>query len=518
MPDLRKKALFLAAAVALVASPALFAQPIAQPTTKPAGGDAKNLYVVGYAHLDTQWRWTYPMVIDDYIPATLDDNFALFDKYPGYVFNFSGSRRYEMMKEYYPEKYEKLKSYVAAGKWFPAGSSVDEGDANVPSAESLVRHVLYGNRFFDREFDLHSHEFMLPDCFGFPAGLPSVLAYCGVKGFSTQKLTWGSANGIPFKVGVWSGPDGGSVIAALDPGAYTGRVREDLSQSQSWLTRIDNTGKQSGFFGDYHYFGTGDRGGAPDEGSVDFVMKSIAGDGPLTVVSSKADAMFDAVTPEQRAKLPTYDGELLLTEHSAGSITSQAYMKRWNRKNELLADGAEKASVAASWLGARPYPAERLYHAWDLVLGSQMHDILPGTSVPKAYVYSWNDEVIALNGFAAVETDAVGGVSAALDTRGDGASLVVYNPLSFARTDAVEASVTFDADAPQSRQRDRPRRQGRGGAGAVARRQDGQAAVPGNRPVGRLRGLPRQGRRRRSLDVEGLEKLARKRPPPRQAR
>ena len=68
------------------------------------------------------------------------ENFPLFDKYPHYVFNFSGSRRYQMMREYYPLDYERLKRYVAAGKWFPCGSSVDENDANVPSAESLVRH------------------------------------------------------------------------------------------------------------------------------------------------------------------------------------------------------------------------------------------------------------------------------------------------------------------------------------------------------------------------------------------
>ena len=436
-------------ATSVVLATAFQAASADEPATRPAADADRRLYVVGYAHLDTQWRWTYPMVIDDYIPATLDDNFKLFDKFPGYVFNFSGSRRYEMMKEYYPQSYEKLKEYVAAGKWFPAGSSVDEGDANVPSAESGIRHVLYGNRFFRREFGKASDEFMLPDCFGFPAGLPSILAHCGLKGFSTQKLTWGSANGIPFKVGVWEGPDGKSVIAALDPGAYTGRVREDLSQSRGWLTRINNTGDQSGAYVDYHYFGTGDKGGAPDERSVDFVMKSVAGDGPVRVISSQADAMFDAITPEQRVKLPHYKGELLLTEHSAGSITSQAYMKRWNRKNELLADAAETASVAAAWLGGRPYPLARLNAAWDLVLGSQMHDILPGTSVPKAYVYSWNDEVVALNQFAAVETDAVGGVSAALDTRVQGVPVVVYNPLSFARADVVEARVTFDADPPQ---------------------------------------------------------------------
>src|SRR3990172_2946012 len=85
----------------------------------------KVLYCVGYAHLDTQWRWDFPTTIDKYIRDTLDQNFALFEKFPGYVFNFTGSVRYEMMKEYYPEKYEQLKTHIAAGRWFVSGSSVD---------------------------------------------------------------------------------------------------------------------------------------------------------------------------------------------------------------------------------------------------------------------------------------------------------------------------------------------------------------------------------------------------------
>lgn len=401
-----------------------------------------TLYVVPYAHLDTQWRWAYPQVIREYIANTLHRNFDLIEKYPNYVFNFSGSRRYEMMKEYYPADYERLKGYIKAGRWFPCGSSVDEGDANVPSAESLVRHVLYGNHYFRKEFGVASDEFMLPDCFGFPYALPSVLVHCGVKGFSTQKLTWGSAVGIPFKVGTWEGPDGKSIVAALDPGSYSADVSEDLSQNTSWLARIQNTGRISGAYTDYHYYGIGDQGGSPREPAVNWVEKSIAGKGPITVVSAQADEMFRSLTPGQIGKLPHYKGELLLTEHSAGSVTSQAYMKRWNRKSELLADAAEKASVAAMWLGSASYPSHRLYTAWDLILGSQMHDMLPGTSIPKAYEYCWNDYLLAQNMLASVTTDAVGAVANSMDTRGDGQSLVVYNPLSIAREDVVEATLS----------------------------------------------------------------------------
>ena len=91
--------------------------------TPPDLSKQPTLYVVPYAHLDTEWRWDYPTTIREYLPATLRDNFALFEKYPNYVFNFSGANRYRMIKEYYPADYEKVKKYIAAGRWFPSGSS-----------------------------------------------------------------------------------------------------------------------------------------------------------------------------------------------------------------------------------------------------------------------------------------------------------------------------------------------------------------------------------------------------------
>ena len=38
-----------------------------------------TVYVVGYAHLDTQWRWEYPQTISEYIRNTMHDNFGVYD-------------------------------------------------------------------------------------------------------------------------------------------------------------------------------------------------------------------------------------------------------------------------------------------------------------------------------------------------------------------------------------------------------------------------------------------------------
>jgi alpha-mannosidase len=206
-----------------------------------------------------------------------------------------------------------------------------------------------------------------------------------------------------------------------------------------WPRRVERNGKVSGVFTDYHYYGTGDTGGAPLEDSVRMMQEIVArNDGPLKVVSANAEQMFLNIRPEQIKGLPRYEGDLLLTDHSAGSITSQAYQKRWNRKNELLADAAEKASVGAAWLGSRTYPQERLNNAWTLVMGGQFHDILPGTATPKAFQFSWNDDVIAMNQFAGVLTSATEGIASALNTQTVGTPIVVYNPLNIEREDVVE--------------------------------------------------------------------------------
>ena len=527
----------------------------AQDSQHPDLSKDPTLYVVGYAHLDTEWRWEYPQVINEYIRRTMEDNFRLFDKYPHYIFNFSGANRYRFMKEYFPDDYARVKKYVNEGRWFPAGSSMEEGDVNAPSAEAIIRQILYGNEWFRKELGKTSAEYMLPDCFGFPASLPTILAHSGVKGFSTQKLTWGSSadgggleslektpEGTPFNVGVWVGPDGESVIAGVNPGSYSGGIetdlsaplppespdtaladvqakmtelqqrlaharqnnqppdpkdmqemrdlrnkREDLTSEKEkhdlerlqgdWAARVDNNGKVTGVLTDYHYFGTGDIGGSPDEDSVKrleaIVTKATAslpppgtfvsrrmphpewpavsvGNGAVHVISATADQMFKDITPAQEARLPRYTGEMELTNHSAGSLTSQAYQKRWIRKNEVLADAAEESSIAAHWLGARTYPMERLNDAWTLVMGSHFHDLAAGTATPRSYEFAWNDDVIAMNQFADVLTDATQGVASALNTSTTGIPVVVFNPLNIEREDLVEADVKFPSGEPKS--------------------------------------------------------------------
>ncbi|MCX6223146.1 MAG: alpha-mannosidase, partial [Bacteroidia bacterium] len=411
----------------------------------------KALHVIGTAHFDTQWQWTIQTSINEYIPSTFNENFKLFEKYPDYKFSFEGAIKYMLMKEYYPEAYQKMKEYIAAGRWNICGSSLDATDVNISSPEAVIRTILIGQDYYKKEFGVKSYDIFLPDCFGFGYALPTIMRHCGLSGFSTQKLTWGAPFGVPFDIGTWTGVDGSRVFAALNGGSYGAKLRGDLSKDPKWNETVNKTGEKSGIYLGYRYFGTGDIGGAPEDSSVFYLEKAIHSDGPLKVISAPADLMGRQMTAAQLDKLPQFNGELLTSPHGNGCYTSQAAMKTLNRKNELLADAAERSAVMSSWLGATYYPKQTLQEAWVRFLWHQFHDDLTGTSIPEVYTFSWNDDLLSQNQFAGVLENTAGGVIRGLDTRTGGIPAVIYNPLSIDREDIVEANVELPGEYSQIR-------------------------------------------------------------------
>ena len=322
------------------------------------------IYTIATAHLDTSWLWTFEQSVDEYLPDTLKRNFSFLEKYPLYKFNFEGSYRYELIKEYYPEEYKKLKKYVAEGRWNPCGACYENGDVNIPSPEALIRNILYGNGFFRKEFGVESNDIFLPDCFGFGKALPQVAAHSGLTGFSTGKLMWGSSVEVPFDIGRWKGADGSGVWASIMPFAYTtafpkmtkaGRVLEKLKKAkEKKLPEIT-----------FAYHGIGDRGGAPHKSSVKNVINAQKNNdkAETEVYSATTREFFDLLEnlpDKEKAKMPEYDGEFLLTAHGAGSYTARTVTKRWNRRSELLADAAERFSSAALIHGFGRYPSTGL--------------------------------------------------------------------------------------------------------------------------------------------------------------
>lgn len=390
----------------------------------------KKAYMVADAHLDTQWNWDVQTTIREYVKHTLDQNLMLLKKYPNYIFNFEGAVKYSWMKEYYPLQYAELKRYVANGRWHLTGSSWDANETIVCSPESWLRNILLGQTFYRKEFNTESTDVFLPDCFGFGYTLPTLAAHCGLIGFSSQKLVWRTnpfyegGKRYPYTIGLWQGIDGSRIMMAHGFG-YSERYRdEDLSQNQQLLREIG----ESPLNQVYRYYGTGDIGGSPTIASVRAVEKGIVGNGPIKIVSATSDQLYKDYLPfDKHPELPVFDGELPMDVHGNGCYTSQAAMKLYNRQNEHLGDAAERSAVMADWLGAARYPSSTMTETWQRFIWHQFHDDLTGTSIPRAYEFSWNDELLALKKFSDVLIHSVSGVARKMDTRVAGKPVVVYN-------------------------------------------------------------------------------------------
>ena len=407
--------------------------------------EKKKIYTIANAHLDTIWSWDFETTVSKYIYNTLNDNFNRFEKYPEYKFNFEGSYRYELMKEYYPEMWDKMKSYISKGRWNVCGSAFENGDVNVPSPEALFRNILLGNNYFYDNFGKRSCDIFLPDCFGFGYALPSVMRHANLKGFTTQKLTWGSAYGIPFDLGKWYGVDGNYVYGCTNPGSYDKTLKKIRDNDFVEKKLKDNEQYNLPLTAVFH--GVGDRGGAPTEASVktvcDEINKNDTSD--TEVLSAPADKIFhdiDALPENVKQKLPVWNNELVMTNHAVGGYTSRAIGKRWNRRNEEIADMAERACVTAMTVNGYDYPQIPLTKAWKRVIAHQFHDDLPGTSVQRAYRRSWNDYAMSLNQFTNEYESAVKSIASSLDTAFvKGTAIVVNNPMEYERTNVVSVRI-----------------------------------------------------------------------------
>ncbi len=409
-------------------------------------GKKKHVHTIATAHLDTVWNWDFKRTVKNYIPQTLNWNFHLFKKFPEYVFNFEGAYRYELMEEYYPEQFEKLKEYVANGNWYPCGAGWENGDVNVPSPEALFRNFLLGNEYFNEKFGIRSRDVFLPDCFGFGYTLPSIARHSNLYGFTTQKLSWGSAYGQPFDIGKWYGPDGKYIIASIKMHNYVA-VLNNLRKNKAIKEKLaENESHGMNFTEIFH--GIGDRGGGPLPISIRNLRKNMKNNDKSDIIvhSSPSDKVFKQIMTEMteadRDKLPSWNNELLLTDHGTAGYTARAISKRWNKRGEELADMAERAAVTAEWLGTAKYPQKELNTSWKRIINHQFHDDLPGTSVQRAYLRSWNDYGLSLNQLAHEYEKSVSAVASMLDTSFcKGTPVVVNNLMESRRKSCVTATL-----------------------------------------------------------------------------
>ncbi len=387
------------------------------------------LTLVGQSHIDLAWLWPGRESVRK-VSRTFSTMSTLLDEFPDFTYAQSQPQAYAYAKEFYPELYERVKAHVATGRWELVGGMWVEPDLNMPSGESLVRQLIYGMKFYDEEFGRRPRIEWLPDTFGYCASLPQLLRKAGLDYFMTTKMNWNDTNEFPYDLFHWTGIDGTSVLSYVCHGI------NEYTHPKEIRTHWDHHMKKSAHPEQMLLYGHGDGGGGVTREMIEYASRSSDLPGLPAARFGKAHEFFDAVAAAN-TNLPRWHGDMYLELHR-GTYTTHAFNKRSNRKAEVLYRDAEiwgtfawagDASAAERW--------EQLERGRKKLLYNQFHDIIPGTSIPEAYVESRDDYRFIFENGAAVRDAALAALADTIDTRGEGTPVVLFNSLSWDREDPV---------------------------------------------------------------------------------
>src|SRR4030067_1426562 len=84
------------------------------------GSTAPTLYAFGHAHLDVAWLWPL-LETERKFARTVINQLSLMEEYPDYRFLQSQPQLFRMLKDHYPELYERFKQALLAGYVHPEG-------------------------------------------------------------------------------------------------------------------------------------------------------------------------------------------------------------------------------------------------------------------------------------------------------------------------------------------------------------------------------------------------------------
>ena len=321
-------------------------------------------HVVGHAHIDMNWMWTYPETLKSF-----QDNFrqvcAFMDEYPDFTFFQSQAACYAAIEKLDPPLFERIRQRVKEGRWEPGGGMWVEGDTNMSSGEALARSFLLAQRYFLSRFGQAARTGWLPDNFGHVSQLPQILRLAGAENFYGSRCT-------PF-LGTfwWKAPDGSKILCYSNRN-YNGRITKELEKDFETLMPDKARLLVS--------CGVGDHGGGPTREDIETAHRLDSAPRYPAVKFSTAGEFFSAAREEMEGR-PTHRGEMQFVFE--GCYTTIARVKEGNRRCESALYEAELLATLRR-LAGEAYPAEKLRRAWEIVAFNEFHDILCGSGIHEA--------------------------------------------------------------------------------------------------------------------------------------
>ena len=359
-----------------------------------------GVWLTGHAHIDLAWLWPLEETRRK-ARRTFHTVIGLMDRYPELHFSQSSGQLYAWIEQDDPALFEKIQAKVQAGRWELVGGMWVEPDGNLPSGESWVRQLLFGQRYFESRFHRRTQVAWLPDSFGFSGSLPQLLLSAGIRDFFTHKLTWNERDPFPYDLYWWEGIDGSRVLAHSFTNPDSGYNARMMVQELGETWR-NFRGKQTHDFS-LLAFGYGDGGGGPSEEMLERFARLNDFPGLPRLKIGPVTEFYQAVAAPS---LPVWVGEQYLEYHRA-TFTTQGRVKSLHRRLEHALVEIETAATLAFVWQRRPYPQEELYRLWQTLLLNEFHDILPGSSIHSVYETAQQQLVSAVRETERLTEDAL---------------------------------------------------------------------------------------------------------------
>jgi len=331
---------------------------------------ADTIHVIGHAHMDMNWLWTYSETMQ-MCNDNLRQAVAFMEEFPDYTMIQSQASVYNFVEMVDFPLMEQVKRYVKEGRIELAGGMWTEGDMNLSTGEAIARSFLLGQRYFQSRFGKRADIGWLPDNFGHISQMPQILKLAGCDYFYFHRTK-------PYTGTFWwMGPDSSKVLCYAND-TYNGNITPDLKNEVGKFSpdkrRI------------LHITGIGDHGGGPTRANIDMVHQLDKTQGYPAVKFTTAGDFFKKASKEMDGR-PTHRGEMQFIFE--GCYTNVADIKAGNRNCENALFTSEYFNTLC-WLNGEKYPDKDFNDLWTNVTFNQFHDILPGSAINEA-----NKEAVA---------------------------------------------------------------------------------------------------------------------------
>lgn len=426
-----------------------------------------TFHETGNSHIDAAWLWPWSETVE-VVRQTFGTAAQLLHEYPKYTYTQSAAQYNKWIADKYPALNNEIKEDIKAGRWEIVGGMWVEPDLNLPDGEALVRSILLGKRWYQKNYGVDVHIGWNPDSFGYNWQLPQIYSKSGIDTFVTQKMTWNDTNQLPLKLFWWESPDGSKVLTYF-PQGYANR---DLTPVRLSRDMVEARKRAPGLTTMMDLYGVGDHGGGPTRAMLDEGMHwSNESKISPRMEFGTADGFFKEVRPKIQASsatwdyasiakgyvypaapkqdgqidIPTWNDELYL-EYHRGVYTTQAQHKADMRSTEIATIDAEKYASLA-WLDGAEYPNAPLTDAWEKIAFNGFHDLAAGSGIAAIYRDSHNDFTQAKLEDTLVAEKVQNTLESRINTQvSSGVPILVWNTLAWKRGGLVETDVQFPSE------------------------------------------------------------------------